>query len=133
MKVKVDTVTPLLKIQCCLLPVKFNLMSLQSIQDFACFDPSFIRGLPFHPTLGSSCDAPLCGAQHAIFAHSSTFVFPSIPFLACHPFTCLLINASKSFRSPPPLISSLKPPYVHQHPTPQVNGLACYPLYLFAV
>ena len=92
-------------------------MSLRSIQDFACFHPSLIRGLPFHPTLGSSCDAPLCGAQHAIFAHSSTFVFPSIPFLACHPFTCLLINASKSFRSPPPinlfLEASLRTPAPH--------------------
>lgn len=98
---KVDTVTPLFKIQCCLLPVKFNLISLQSIQDFACLDPSFDRSLPFHPTLCSSCDAPLCRAQHAIFAHSSAFVFPPIPFLACHPLACLLINASKSFRSLP--------------------------------
>lgn len=101
--VKADIVTPLLKIQCCLLPVKFNLISLQSIQDFACFDPSFNRSVPFHPTLCSSCDAPLCNAQHTIFAHSSAFVFPSIPFLACHPFACLLINASKSFRSLSPI------------------------------
>lgn len=123
---KSEHVTVLLKIQCSLLFIGFNL-SWQSIQDSAFFDPSYNQS-PF--TSNSVLSTMMTFVQSSVCYFCSQLC-PLASLSSLHHLSCILTNASWSFRSLFTISlflgTSLHAP---TFPLSQTGQLSCYPLYM---